>query len=109
MAGLLEGKVALITGAANGIGRATAMAAAREGAKVLVVDAVAAGEETAKAIKQAGGEAAFQKCDVTRAAEVDPDCRGLGHQRTLRQCVLVDGNQVETLLVAAFALIDELR
>jgi NAD(P)-dependent dehydrogenase (short-subunit alcohol dehydrogenase family) len=71
MAGLLYGKVALITGAANGIGRATALAAAREGAKVLVVDAVAAGEETAKAIKQAGGEAAFHKCDVTRAAEVE--------------------------------------
>src|SRR6185437_10646570 len=71
MSGLLHGKVALITGAANGIGRATALAAAREGAKVLVVDAVAAGEETAKAIKQAGGEAAFHKCDVTRAAEVE--------------------------------------
>src|SRR5262249_11090086 len=55
----------------SGIGRATALAAAREGAKVLVVDAVPAGEETVKLIKQAGGEAAFHKCDVTRAAEVE--------------------------------------
>jgi NAD(P)-dependent dehydrogenase (short-subunit alcohol dehydrogenase family) len=71
MAGLLHGKVALITGAASGIGRATAIAAAREGAKVLVVDAVPTGEDTVKLIKEAGGEAAFHKCDVTRAAEVE--------------------------------------
>jgi NAD(P)-dependent dehydrogenase (short-subunit alcohol dehydrogenase family) len=71
MAGLLHGKAALITGAASGIGRATAIAAAREGAKVLVVDAVPTGEDTVKLIKEAGGEAAFHKCDVTRAAEVE--------------------------------------
>lgn len=70
MAGLLEGKVALVTGAAGGIGRASALAAAREGAKVMVADAVDAGE-TVKLIEQAGGEAMFCKCDVTRAADAE--------------------------------------
>jgi NAD(P)-dependent dehydrogenase (short-subunit alcohol dehydrogenase family) len=71
MPGLLQGKVALVTGAASGIGRASALAAAREGAKVLVADAVEGGEETVRMIKDAGGEAAFRRCDVTRAAEVE--------------------------------------
>ncbi len=72
MAGLLQGKGALVTGAASGIGRATSLVLAREGAKVLVVDAVAeGGDETVKMIKNAGGTAQFLKCDVSRAAEVE--------------------------------------
>lgn len=71
MAGRLEGKVALITGAGSGIGRASALACAREGAKVMVADIiVAGGEETVQLIKNAGGEAAFIKVDVSQAAEV---------------------------------------
>jgi NAD(P)-dependent dehydrogenase (short-subunit alcohol dehydrogenase family) len=71
MAGRLEGKVALITGAGSGIGRASALAFAREGAKVMVADIiVAGGEETVQLIKNAGGEAAFIKVDVSQAAEV---------------------------------------
>lgn len=66
-----EGKVALVTGAASGIGRATALAFGREGAKVLVADvAVDGGEETVRLIKDLGVEAAFVKADVSVDAEV---------------------------------------
>jgi NAD(P)-dependent dehydrogenase (short-subunit alcohol dehydrogenase family) len=68
-----NGKVALVTGAASGIGRMGACIFAREGAKVIVAtDAnIKGGEETVKLIKDAGGEAAFVKCDVSKAADVE--------------------------------------
>jgi NAD(P)-dependent dehydrogenase (short-subunit alcohol dehydrogenase family) len=66
-----KGKVALITGAANGIGRATAIGFARNGARVVVVDRDAAGgEATAGVIRQQGGEALFVAADVTSSADV---------------------------------------
>src|SRR4051812_554442 len=66
-----SGQVALVTGAAAGIGRATALAFAEHGLKVLVVDLDSAGGEgTAELIRQAGGEALFLPCDVTREAQV---------------------------------------
>jgi NAD(P)-dependent dehydrogenase (short-subunit alcohol dehydrogenase family) len=72
MAGLVAGKVALVTGGGSGIGRASALAFAREGAKVVVADvAVEGGEETVRLIQQSGGEAIFGKTDVSRAAEVE--------------------------------------
>ena len=66
-----KGKVALITGASNGIGRATAIGFARNGARVVVVDRDAAGgEATAGVIRQQGGEALFVAADVTSSADV---------------------------------------
>lgn len=71
MSQLLSGQVALVTGAGNGIGRATAQAFAREGVKVVVSDVDAkGGEATVELIRAAGGEATFICCDVTRDAEV---------------------------------------
>lgn len=67
----LEGRIAIVTGAASGIGRASAIAFAAEGAKVLAVDAnEAGGEATVAAIRAAGNEGAFARADVTREADV---------------------------------------
>jgi NAD(P)-dependent dehydrogenase (short-subunit alcohol dehydrogenase family) len=67
MAGILAGKVALITGAGSGIGRATAKIFAREGAKLLIADIVEdAGNETLGIIKDSGASAIFMKVDVSQ-------------------------------------------
>jgi len=64
--GRLEGKVAIVTGSAEGIGEATAKLFALEGAKVVIADLNRAkGEEVEKEIKKAGGEAMFIRLDVT--------------------------------------------
>lgn len=68
----LENKVALITGASGGIGAATALLFAREGAKVVVVDINdEAGEATVQKIKGDGGEAVFFHADVSKAADCE--------------------------------------
>jgi len=65
------GKVAFVTGAANGIGRAAALAFAREGASVVVADVSEPGNrETVRLIEEQGGRAVAVQCDVTKAADV---------------------------------------
>ncbi|MFC6098183.1 SDR family NAD(P)-dependent oxidoreductase [Flavobacterium qiangtangense] len=67
---LLENKVAFVSGAGSGIGRAVAEAYAREGAKVVISDVnVEHGEETVVAIKKNGGEAFFIKGDSSSASD----------------------------------------
>ena len=69
--GTMENKVALVTGAASGIGRASAIALAREGAALCVSDINnEGGEETARQIIEIGGNALFVHCDVTQSDDV---------------------------------------
>jgi len=71
MAGLVEGKVCLVTGAGSGIGRAIAIGMAREGAKVVVADIMAdAGQATVQQIQDAGGEAAYCEADVSKETDI---------------------------------------
>jgi NAD(P)-dependent dehydrogenase (short-subunit alcohol dehydrogenase family) len=81
--GTLAGKVALITGGASGIGRATALLFAREGAAVAVIDLnEGGGQAVVQEIVDEGGRAIFARCDVSRAA----DC-----QRAVRETVAALG------------------
>ena len=69
-----QGKVAIITGAGSGIGRATALLFAREGARVIVADRdPEGGQATVETIGAAGGEAIFVRADIAREA----DCAGM--------------------------------
>ena len=71
----LKGRVALVTGAASGIGRATAKRLAAEGASVVITDiAVEQGETAVKEITDAGGKAIFVKHDVTSEADWEIVC-----------------------------------
>ena len=85
-AGRVAGKVALITGSASGIGRATALLFAREGAAIVLADLNAdAGRRVADEIAQSGGRALFERVDVTRAA----DCQRLV-ERAIREFGRID-------------------
>lgn len=66
-----RGKVAVVTGASGGIGRASALAFAAKGASVVVADIQAEqGAETVSMIKEKGGDAVFVKTDVSNSADV---------------------------------------
>src|SRR4051794_7317233 len=75
MAGLVDGKVVLVTGAGSGIGRASALAFAREGARGVVVADIDpdGGNETVELVRDTNGgaDARFVACDVTDAMQVD--------------------------------------
>lgn len=72
MSGILKNKVALVTGGSSGIGRASAMAFARAGAKVVIADIdKTGGEEVVRLIRETGGEASFVEADVAQAVEVE--------------------------------------
>ena len=67
-----DGKVALVTGGSSGIGRATALAFARERAQVVIGDRnTRRGEETVSMIRNAGGTASFRRTDVLIAADIE--------------------------------------
>ena len=67
----LKGKSAIVTGSATGIGRATAMLFAKEGARVIVADVDESGRQVVEAIDGDGGEAVFVKADVSQAEDVE--------------------------------------
>lgn len=78
MSGMLEGKVALVTGGGNGIGRETALVFAREGARVAVADYEAeAARETVAMINSGGGQAISLSGDVTVTAQVEAMVEGV--------------------------------
>jgi NAD(P)-dependent dehydrogenase (short-subunit alcohol dehydrogenase family) len=69
----MEGRAGLVTGAAGGIGRASAVALGRAGASVVIADLESereGGEETTRLVEQAGGRARFVACDVARSDQV---------------------------------------
>lgn len=69
MENTFKNKVALVTGGSSGIGRATALAFAKKGAKVVIADWIE-NQETMDMIENLGGEAIFVKCDVSKSADV---------------------------------------
>jgi NAD(P)-dependent dehydrogenase (short-subunit alcohol dehydrogenase family) len=107
MTGKLDGRVAIITGSARGIGRAIAGACAGEGAHVIGVDVLdAAGRAAAEAIVAAGGSARFEAADVSREADVRRVVRGVLDERG-RIDVLVNNAAVQVEALAADVRVED--
>jgi NAD(P)-dependent dehydrogenase (short-subunit alcohol dehydrogenase family) len=103
----LEGRVALVTGGASGIGRAAALRLAREGASVVVADLdEAAGAETVSRIEAEGhsGSALFVRCDVTREEEVRAAVKRAGERYGALQVLITCAG----ILQGAFQPVEEL-
>ncbi|MBK7857816.1 MAG: SDR family oxidoreductase [Archangiaceae bacterium] len=102
-----EGKVAVITGGAFGIGRATALAFAREGAAVVVSDvADGGGEETVSLIRKAGGTGRCVVCDISNRAQVQTLFAGTVQQYGRIDCAFNNAG-VEGAMAPLTALPDE--
>jgi NAD(P)-dependent dehydrogenase (short-subunit alcohol dehydrogenase family) len=86
MAGRLTDKVCLITGAASGIGKAAALAFAREGAILTLADLSPGGEQTARMARDLGGRAEFARCDISVPAEVEALIASIVNQHGRLDC-----------------------